>query len=708
MMFKKKDKIEQVPKKSFTIPKIEGKNKKKNYDNFVSPFFGEKVKDELIVPKSTIQGNINDRFDVFREERKNKEEGPNKYKEFNILTTEDVKKLLTKEEMETESDNFLHIKKHEERDRDVEITIPFGLESNVNRSEVIDEEPVQDSEFDHIEYQDYGSEPITQESDDEVLTFLFNTNDEHKEKHVEPEVIEPNISAPPLFDMFKEKQTEESDFNNDNKVTSNQYHEEKPSVRFNSHSDYIAPSLDLLKHHNDDEEESVEYLYEQEEIINNTLLNFRVGGKVVNYTNGPTVTQYEVKLEEGVMINKITNIASNLKMNLAAIDIRIEAPIPGKTTIGIEVPNKVKKLVNFGNILTRDFIENSKPLEVALGVDLSGDVISANIAKMPHGLIAGATGSGKSVCLDTMLMSLLFKATPRDLRLILIDPKRVGLAAYSKIPHLAAPIIHDAKIASQCLKWAVEEMERRYNLLFNVEARDIDSYNKKIQDRVDEGFEHLPNIVIVIEEMADLMSQAASEVEQSVMRIAQKARAAGIYLLIATQRPSVDVIKGSIKSNIPTRIALKVASNTDSMTIIDFGGAESLLGNGDMLFSFAGLPLKRLQGAYVSEEEIDAVTGYLNKYEKQYLFTTDSLAEAVEKTSRSNNFDDMFFDIAEFVIENNYASINKIQKEFNIGYNRASDIFAQLQNANIVSAPDSKNPRKVIMNMDEFDHIFRG
>jgi len=693
-MFKKKEKKLKVesPKTTFEIPQIQGKKENKNYSTFVSPYFGDNVKDELIIPKSTIEGNINERFDVFRSTKKIKEE--EKYKEFNILTSDQVKDMLNRKpttttpKVEHNSDeHFEKVIKKDIVDDEIKMSIPFGLrdvleESNDDTSEeefVIDETINQTPTkkiYEDIQLEDDLAPP--QNSDeavsDDILNFLFG---EKVEKSTgESEVIAETPSV-------NETDNTETDYKN-----------------IHAYQNYQSPSLDLLNHHDDTGEENAEYLFEQEQIINNTLEQFRVGGKVVNYTHGPTVTQYEVKLDSGVIISKLTNIASNLKMNLAAIDIRIEAPIPGKTTIGIEVPNKVKKLVNFGNYITKDFVENSKPLEVILGVDLSGNVISADISKMPHGLIAGATGSGKSVCIDTILMSLLLKATPEDLKLILIDPKRVGLAAYSKAPHLAAPIIHDAKIAAQGLKWVVDEMERRYNLLFSVEARDLSSYNNKIKGRTSEGFEHLPNLVIIIEEMADLMSQSGNDVEQLIMRIAQKARAAGIYMLVATQRPSVDVIKGSIKSNIPTRIALKVASNTDSMTIIDFGGAESLLGNGDMLFSFAGLPLKRLQGAYVSEEEIDKVTAYLSQYDKNYLFTTDSLVVEVEKSDRNQNMDDIFFDVAKFCVENNYASINKVQREFNIGYNRASEIFIQLEENGVVSSPQSKNPRKIIIDME--------
>jgi len=673
-MFKRKKKTDKIPnKKTFSIPEIDSKKKKK-YNQFVSPFFGDKVKDELIVPKGTLKGNINERFDDFRAEKKIKEEEGKRYKEFGIMSTKEVKDMISRNRPNIDKGSYETIPKPEEEKSVEDVSIPFGL----GKDEPMLEEEKKDL-LDGIEFDSIPPEDEDELIPDEILNFLFKEEKETKE--------EAYVNDLPK----KVKETRQETL-----------FEEKPVMG----SKYSLPSLDLLKYIDTASDENADYLVEQENIINNTLEQFKVGGKVVNFTHGPTVTQYEIQLDSGVMISKLTNIQNNIKMNLAAIDIRIEAPIPGKSTIGIEVPNKVKKLVNFGNYITEDFCKNSKLLEVILGVDLGGNVITADINKMPHGLIAGATGSGKSVCIDTILMSLLFKASPKDLRLILIDPKRVGLAAYNKIPHLASPIIHDSKVAAQCLNWAVDEMERRYNLLYRVEARDLKSYNEKIRGRKDEGFDYLPNIVIIIEEMSDLMAQSSSDVELAVMRLAQKARSAGIHLLVATQRPSVDVIRGNIKSNIPTRIALKVASNTDSMTIIDYGGAESLLGNGDMLFSYAGLPLKRLQGAFVSDEEIDKVTGFLNRYDKDYLFSTESLVEQVEKKSTLSDLDDIFVDVARFCIETNYASINKIQKEFNIGYNRASDLFEQLEENGVVSSPNSKNPRKVMMDMETFNGKF--
>lgn len=697
-MFKKK-------KRQFTIPQIDTQEQKR--DHFVSPFFGTKVKDEIVIPKSTMKGNINDRFKDFRKDASLREREVLQ-KEFNILGSEEVKNMIQKKSP-IEDDNFIKIEKKVVEVKKADVQIPFGLDTEPVEEPLSDDElnnvlgdyteteikEIKESIYQEDEFIVHAEESIEEANDLPVEEPFEEQIDDFADDSYIKDVVEQPKEEINLFDLFEE--TEEVS----KPVKEVVYKETVKKEKFE------LPPLSLLNTIDEDEEDNEEDILEERSLIDDTLAQFRVGGKVVNYTAGPTVTQFEVKLEDGVMINKLTNIANNIKMNLAAVDIRIEAPIPGKSTIGIEVPNKIRKLVNFGNLIDADFIKNSKPLDVALGVNLSGEIIYGNIEKMPHGLIAGATGSGKSVCIDTILMSLLLKSTPKDLKLILIDPKRVGLAAYSKVPHLAAPIIHDAKVASESLKWAVNEMERRYDLMFSVEARDIKSYNKKIQSRLDEGFTNLPNIVIIIEEMADLMAQAAGDVEMSVSRIAQKARAAGIYLIVATQRPSVDVIKGSIKSNIPTRIALKVASNTDSMTIIDYGGAESLLGNGDMLYSIAGMPLQRLQGAYVSEDEIDAVTGYLAKYDKEYLFSTETLVDSVEKNESMNGFDDIFLEVAEYVITTNYASINKIQRNFNIGYNRASDLFSQLTNSGIVSSPQSKTPRKVLIDIEQFNARFK-
>ncbi|KHF29227.1 DNA translocase SftA [Anoxybacillus sp. BCO1] len=349
-------------------------------------------------------------------------------------------------------------------------------------------------------------------------------------------------------------------------------------------STYVFPSLSLLHPPLIRQEDDETWLKEQAERLNETFKNFNVGAKVVHVTKGPTVTRFEVQPELGVKVNKITNLADDIKLNLAAVDIRMEAPIPGKNTIGIEVPNRSSRPVFIREVLQSEaFQKSDSPLTVALGLDIAGRPIVTDLKKMPHGLIAGATGSGKSVCMNTMLVSLLYKATPHEVKLLLIDPKMVELAPYNHIPHLVSPVITDAKAATAALKWAVSEMERRYELFAHTGVRDIVRYNDLVR-KAQKTEQHLPYIVIVIDELADLMMVAPADVEEAICRIAQKARACGMHLLVATQRPSVDVITGLIKANIPTRIAFSVSSQIDSRTIIDINGAEKLLGRGDMLF----------------------------------------------------------------------------------------------------------------------------
>lgn len=660
-------------KKNFTIPKIEESKKKEH--TFVSPFFGTKNKDDIIIPDSTLKGNINKRYDDFRKEKKYDEDKKDRYKrEFNILDSSDIKKMMGGETEPLEPPKTKPAANNQEEGS---LGIPFGLD------EVIEETPL---------------------SEDELNEVLGDYDTVHIEE-IEDEIVKSPVYQEKTPDGYE--LVEDDELEDDDPLKVEAQPKAKAATSVIKTSAYVRPSLSLLKHREAQHAASDEDIDQQREIINMTLANFRIGGEVINYTHGPTVTLFEIRLEQGVMVNRINSIASNLKMNLAAIDIRIEAPIPGKQTVGIEVPNRIREIVNFGNLMNPTFVEQSKPLEVILGVNLSNEVIVADINKMPHGLIAGATGSGKSVCIDTILMSLLLKAHPDEMKFILIDPKRVGLAAYAKVPHLATPIIHDAKVAAEVLRWTVDEMERRYDKMYVLGVRDVSTYNQKIKGREDEGYEHIPTLVIIIEEMADLMAQAGADVEMSVARIAQKARAANIHLMIATQRPSVDVIKGTIKSNIPTRIAMKVSSYTDSMVILDYQGAESLLGNGDMLFVYSGERVKRLQGAFVSETEIDAVTEYLSSYPQHFLLNQSQMLDSVEKSSSLQEKDELFLDVAEYVIEMDYASINKIQQQFNIGYNRASSIFEQLTESGIVSPQNSKTPRKVLMSMEQFIETYR-
>jgi DNA segregation ATPase FtsK/SpoIIIE, S-DNA-T family len=446
------------------------------------------------------------------------------------------------------------------------------------------------------------------------------------------------------------------------------------------------------------------WLLEQEEILNETLQNFNVGASVVNVTQGPSVTRFEVQPEPGVKVNKITNLSDDIKLSLAARDIRIEAPIPGKHTIGIEVPNQKSRPVFINEIIQSSiFKESTSPLTAVLGLDIAGKPIVTDLKKMPHGLIAGATGSGKSVCINTILVSLLFKASPEDLKLLLIDPKMVELAPYNRIPHLVSPVITDVKAATAALKWAVEEMERRYELFAHTGVRDINRFNE-LAIKHKQYSDKLPFIVIVIDELADLMMMSPADVEEAICRIAQKARACGIHLIVATQRPSVDVITGLIKANIPTRIAFSVSSQVDSRTIIDISGAEKLLGRGDMLFLENGSSKPvRLQGTFVSDEEIDLVVGHVREQrEPEYLFEQEEL---LKKAQVTENEDELFYEACEFIIDQGGASTSSLQRRFKIGYNRAARLMDMLETHGYITSANGSKAREVLITLADLESI---
>ncbi|MCM3708646.1 MULTISPECIES: DNA translocase FtsK [Cytobacillus] len=466
---------------------------------------------------------------------------------------------------------------------------------------------------------------------------------------------------------------------------------------------YQFPSRTLLTPPVIMDEES-DWLYEQEQMLNSTLQNFNVRARVVNVTQGPSVTRFEVQPEPGVKVNKITNLSDDIKLSLAARDIRIEAPIPGKHTIGIEVPNQSSRPVFISEIInTPEFQNGSSPLTAVLGLDISGKPIVTDLRKMPHGLIAGATGSGKSVCINTILVSLLYKASPDELKLLLIDPKMVELAPYNRIPHLVSPVITDVKAATAALKWAVEEMERRYELFAHAGVRDINRFNELAEEHKQYS-EKLPFMVIVIDELADLMMMAPADVEEAICRIAQKARACGMHLIIATQRPSVDVITGLIKANVPTRVAFSVSSQIDSRTIIDISGAEKLLGRGDMLFLENGSSKPvRLQGTFVSDKEIDDVVAHVRReQEPDYLFEQEELlkkAQAIEEE------DELFFEACEFVVDQGSASTSSLQRRFKIGYNRAARLIDMMEKQGFISENKGSKPRDVLITAVDLESI---
>lgn len=524
-----------------------------------------------------------------------------------------------------------------------------------------------------------------------------------EESPVQQVVVEPQVEEKPMQQVVVAGQVQESISSTEVQEKAYVVNQKENDMRnvLQAPPKYELPPLTLLSIPQQAALDNTEWLEEQEELLNTTFNNFHVGAHVINVSQGPAVTRFEVQPDPGVKVNKITNLSDDIKLSLAAKDIRIEAPIPGKSAIGIEVPNKESKPVFLREILRSPvFTKSESPLTVALGLDISGDPIVTDIRKMPHGLIAGATGSGKSVCINAILTSILYKAKPHEVKLILIDPKMVELAPYNSVPHLVAPVITDVKAATAALKWAVEEMERRYELFAHAGARDLTRYNTIVSGREIPG-ETLPYIVIVIDELADLMMVAPGDVEEAICRIAQKARACGIHLLVATQRPSVDVITGLIKSNIPTRIAFTVSSQVDSRTIIDIGGAEKLLGRGDMLFLGNGTSKPvRVQGVYVSDDEIERTVDHVKKQMKpNYLFKQEDL---LAKSEQSESEDELFFDACQFVVEQGGASTSSVQRKFRIGYNRAARLIEEMESQGIISEGRGTKPRDVLISEDEF------
>lgn len=453
--------------------------------------------------------------------------------------------------------------------------------------------------------------------------------------------------------------------------------------------------------------------------LQETLLTFGVKVTITDISCGPTVTRYELQPEQGVKVSKIVSLSDDIKLNLAAADIRIEAPIPGKAAIGIEVPNKEAGSVYFRELVeSKEFKESQSAISFGVGKDIAGKTIIADIAKMPHMLIAGATGSGKSVCINTIIMSILYKAKPEDVRLIMVDPKVVELSVYNGIPHLLLPVVTDPKKAAGALNWAVNEMTDRYKKFAAMQVRNIKGYNdvvvKKNKEGIDPPMEKLPQIVIIIDELADLMMVAPGEVEDAICRLAQLARAAGIHMVIATQRPSVNVVTGLIKANIPSKIAFAVSSGIDSRVIIDMNGAEKLLGKGDMLYFPSNLPKPlRVQGAFVSDEEVENVVSFLKENAEEVSYD-ESIAQATvsqESMPGSSKGDDerdsLFADAGRFVIENEKGSIGSLQRHFKIGFNRAGRIMDQLADAKVVGPELGTKPRKVDMTMEEFETLLK-
>ena len=481
-----------------------------------------------------------------------------------------------------------------------------------------------------------------------------------------------------------------------------------------SFADYSIPYQRIFKKSDGMVDEHPIWLEEKKEIINQILRSFSIDGEVITYTKGPAFTRYEILLAPGVNVKKVNQIYDNLQKDLQAKSLRMQAPIPGKNTIGIEVPNDVMDVVSFGDIINEEFMNNNKPLSIAMGKNIDGTPVYQNITDMPHALIAGATQSGKSVCINTILISLLIKNSPESLRLILVDPKKVELSFYNDLPHLLTPVIDDAIMATEALKWSVKEMERRYEVLARNRVRNIGDYNKKRKEHKE--MENMPFIVIVVDEFNDLVMQCGAEANDCIIRLAQKARACGMHIILATQRPTVDVVNGTIKANITCRIAFRVASDVDSRTILDEIGAESLLGRGDMLIKNNGNPL-RAQGAYISDDEINDVCEYISqRYQPQYVFTHDDLKKSINKSQSHNGMpnqkeapvesEELLYQIALACVQQGLCSINSIQNGFGLGFNRAQRIVQILEEREIVSPKNGTKGREILVDSYKLREMF--
>ena len=529
------------------------------------------------------------------------------------------------------------------------------------------------------------------------------------EKPEEPHVRAEKVELHSERTEKPKKNVKATDIQNDVSSIEEEIHLEAQKER-----KYVFPPVSLLKPPGNKQGDSKQHLQETAQKLQQTLKNFGVNVTITNISCGPSVTRYEIQPEMGVKVSKIVNLADDIKLNLAAADIRIEAPIPGKAAVGIEVPNKETLMVSFRELVdSPEFKNHPSNISFCVGKDIGGNVTVADIAKMPHLLIAGATGSGKSVCINTIIMSILYKADPKDVKLIMVDPKVVELSIYNGIPHLLIPVVTDPKKAAGALHWAVAEMTDRYQKFAEANVRDLKGYNAKIDDLPDgeDKPEKLPQIVIIVDELADLMMVAASDVEESICRLAQLARACGIHLIIATQRPSVNVITGVIKANVPSRIAFSVASGVDSRTILDMNGAEKLLGNGDMLFYPSGYPKPlRVQGAFVSDGEVSNVTEFLKEQNEDTGYNTEIEKKLTQSSlaggaGGQNERDALFTDAGKFIIEKDKASIGMLQRMFKIGFNRAARIMDQLAEAGVVGEEEGTKPRKILMSMEEFEEF---
>lgn len=651
---RKKFKIPQVPVRSVTPAPIQEEEKqqgkKLKTEPFVSSIYGKNVKDELTFNGAQF-GNSGRQYDIFRDPE-------------HRIIRDDYKDYITFKKEEDESNR---------QERNNFIEVETRQTQNIKpKDEVIYYEQFDDEE----EVQSRVQKKIIEREFEEVSRRDTRMYDEVYEEPTP--VVKPEVKT---------------------------VEKEKPKPVVKKSNKYVAPPLSLLRRGKTVRQGDMSGVMYQRELIDNTLDEFGISGRVVHFTKGPAVTQFEVQLDPGVKVQKVKAISDNIMANLKAKSIRIQAPIPGKSTVGIEVPNQQTDFVLFGDLLQEEsFLNDGKPLNVVLGLDLSGKPVYLNIPSMPHCLIGGTTGSGKSVCINSIIASILYKAHPDDVKLILVDPKIIEFSNYEDIPHLATPVITEPKLAAAALRWAVEEMQNRYHLFRTYRCRDYEEYAKICE--TNPNAKPIPYLVIIIDELADLMMVAGNDVEDYIQRITQKGRASGIHMIVATQRPSVDVIKGTIKTNIPTRIAFHVKTQIDSSIILDHAGAEKLLGNGDMLFNDS-VNEQRLQGAYISNDEIGKITDHLRSVsDAEFLFTEADLETKITASDDASGINDEYFEaVARFVVENESASINRIQKTFNIGFNRAQSIVNALQDLGIVSENLGSRARTVEVTMEQLESI---
>lgn len=552
---------------------------------------------------------------------------------------------------------------------------------------------------------------------------------------IEPEPIpEPETKVEPVPEKTRTTRVKASASSKEEIDDSAAEIEKSVSASSKKSSTYKFPPISLLNEPKGGAGDSKDYLQQKGDHLIRTLRNFGVEANIIAVTRGPSVTRYEIQVAEGTKVSKVVGLADDIKMNMAVTDLRIEAPIPGKSAIGIEVPNNEKTMVSFTELVKSPTFKNEKSnIAFCVGKDISGDIIIGNIEKMPHVLIAGATGSGKSVCISSIVMSILYHADPNDVKLIMVDPKVVELKVYNGIPHLLIPVVTEPKKAAGALHWAVNEMTRRYELLAKYNVRNLQGYNEKIKDGmisyIDENgdsqteeAEHLPQIVIILDELADLMMVAAADVEESICRIAQLARAAGIHLVIATQRPTANVLTGLIKANVPSRIAFSVASALDSRVILDQGGAEDLLGHGDMLYKpYGANSPTRIQGCFVTDEEIEKVVKWIidnNATSEEQREKSKKIQESVEASATPDQtvainpaadidlgVDPLFAEAGRLVIDSQKGSIGYIQRNFRVGFNRAARIMDQLHDNGVVGPEIGTKPREILMTMGQFEEL---